>query len=484
MSYKLLIPKQKYFFPSNVFVNIRLCSVLSIALLLIFMFGCGGSYDDPQTLSEFHTKFVWKPSLESKANDSLDVYIDYSSGMYEAMYGSLQTAVNDILTIAKDEKTKFYRAGATLPYPIDIEASEHIPTTTTNYKENRSVLDEPIKRIIRGNKQGVFITDFEFVPTGQKVFEAAMPDGSRVKTWVNADAWATNLFEEWLKKGNQIDIFACEFRKTPRQFLYVLVFTPQTMLGKDNTLITRLKQLDSRLSDTFYHFSFFNPKNTKAITQSYDANFGGLNENLAALDFLRKQERDFEYYEIPLKDVETYITNEPSAKDKRILKKVFLSGDLQQFENIEVGLKAHRITDVFGLYQQNQDQAPPVYEKDPETGDSTLVSGQQMVFSYTEGDEVKDVFEAVFNKESKEIGIKIKPDFYGTENKSEIYRIELLLKNATFKETPEMSKVLQWTDKQGFAVRSLYESITEAMRRVEKTAKDKPLHRYYLKLNF
>jgi hypothetical protein len=454
-------------------------------ILALLCFACGGDYSDPQMLSEFHTKYVWKPShTQLKANDSLEVYIDYSSGMYEAMYNSLNTVINDVLTIAKGDKTKFFRAGATTPYQIDIEASEHIPSTTTNYKENRSVLDEPIKRIIKGNKQGVFITDFEFVPTGQKIFEAAMPDGKRIKTWINPDAWATNLFEDWLRKGNQIDIFACAFRKSPQQFLYVLVFTPQEMLGGDNALITRLKQLDSRLSNSFFHFNFFNLKNTKVISKGYDANFGGLNENLAALDFLYKPERNFEYYEVPLKDIETYISNETSVKDKRILRKIFLEGDLQQFENVEISLKAYRISDVFELYQQNQAQAPPEYEKDAETGDSTLISGQQMVFTYTEGEEVKTVFEAIFNKESKEIGIKIKPDFYGTDNKSEIYRIDLLLKNANFKETPQMQQVLQWTDKQGFVVPSLYLSITEAMRRAAQNAKDKSLYTYYLKLDF
>lgn len=452
--------------------------------IALFSLACSSNYNDTQMLSEMHTKYIWKPTHEAKMNDSLDVYIDYSSGMYEAMYSSLNVAINDVLTIAKDEKTKFFRAGAATPYLMDIESSENIPSTTTNYKENRSVLDEPIKRIVKGSKQGVFITDFEFVPTGQKVFEAAMPDGKRVKTWINPDAWATNLFEEWLKKGNQIDIFACEFRKSPQQFLYVLVFTPQTMLGKDNSFITRLKQLDSRLSDTFYHFSFFNLKNAKATAKGYDSNFGGLNENLAALDFLYKPARNFEYYELPLKDVETYITNEPSAKDKRILRKVVLDGNLQQFDGVEIGLKTYRMTDVVSLYQQNQVQEPAVYEKDPETGDSTLVSGQQMVFTYTEGDEVKDVFETVFNKESKEIGVKVKPDFFGTDNKSEIYRIELVLKNATFKESPEMQKVLQWTDKQGFKISSLYESITEAMRRTEKNVKEKPLYTYYIKLDF
>ncbi len=462
---------------------------LILLSILLSSLACSSSYNDPQMLSELHTKYVWKPSHEAKTNDSLDVYIDYSSGMYEAMYGSLNVAINDVLTIAKDEKTKFFRAGAATPYLIDIEASENIPSTTTNYKENRSVLDEPIKKIVRGNKQGVFITDFEFVPTGQKIFEAAMPDGKRVKTWINPDAWATNLFEEWLKKGNQIDIFACEFRKPSQgaksqQFLYVLVFTPQTILGKDNSFISRLKQLDSRLSDTFYHFNFFNLKNAKATAKGYDPNFGGLNENLAALDFLYKPERNFEYYELPLKDVETYITNEPSVKDKRILRKIILDGNLQQFENVEIGLKSFRITDVISLYQQNQEQEPPVYEKDLETGDSALVSGQQMVFTYTEGDEVKDIFESVFNKESKEMGVKIKPDFFGTDNKSEVYRIELVLKNATFKESPEMQKVLQWTDKQGFIVSSLYQSITEAMRRTEKNIKEKPLYTYYIKLDF
>ncbi|MCU0391388.1 MAG: hypothetical protein MUE81_09745 [Thermoflexibacter sp.] len=451
-------------------------------IALLFLYACSTSYNDPQLLSEFHTKYVWKPSTEAKTNDSLDVYLDYSSGMYEAMYASLNIVINDVLNIAKDEKTKFYRAGAALPYLIDIEANDNIPSTTTNYKENRSVLDEPIRRIVKGNKQGVFITDFEFVPTGQKIFEAAMSDGSRIKTWVNTDAWATNLFEEWLKKGNQIDIYACKFKE--KQFLYVLVFTPQSFIGKDNAFITRLKQLNERLSDSFYHFSFFNLKAINSAPQGYDPTFGGLNENLAALDFVYTPERHFEYYELPLKDIETYINSETTVKDKRILRKIFLEGDIQFFDNIELELKTYRITNIFDLYQQSQNQAPPQYEIDPETGDSTLVSGQQMVFSYTEGEEVKDVFDIAFNKENKEMGIKVRPDFYGTDNKNELYRIDIVLKNAVFKESPEMSKVLQWKDKQGFIVRSLYESIGEAMRRTEKLAKNKVLYRYYLKLDF
>lgn len=453
------------------------------SILIFFLISaCSSDYSDPQLLSEFHTKYVWKPSIESSINDSLDVYLDYSSGMYEAMYASLDLAVNEVLTIAKGEKTKFYRVGATSPYLIDIEASENIPTTTTNYKENRSILDEPIKRIVRGEKQGVFITDFEFVPTGQKVFEGAMPDGSRVKTWINPDAWATNFFETWLNKGNQIDIYACKFRE--KQFLYILIFTPQGLIGKDNAFISRLKQLDSKLSERLHHFSFFNLKNAKAIAKNYDAHYGGLTENLAALDYAYKPERQFEYYEIPLKDIEKYIHQEPSVKDKRILRKVFLEGEWQLYENVDIGLKAYRISEVFGSYEQNQNQAPPEYEIDPETGDSTLVSGQQMVFSYTEGEVIDNVFEVVFNKESKEIGIKTKADFYGTGNQNEIYRIDIFLKNASFKENPEMSKVLQWQDKQGFAVRSLYESITEAMRRTEKNAKEQLLYRYYIKLDF
>ncbi len=452
--------------------------------ILIFLLtsACSSDYSDPQILSEFHTKYVWKPSIETPINDSLDVYLDYSSGMYEAMYASIDLAVNEVLTIAKGEKTKFYRAGATAPYLIDIEASENIPTTTTNYKENRSVLDEPIKRIVRGGKQGVFITDFEFVPTGQKVFEAAMPDGNRVKTWINPDAWATEYFEKWLNKGNQIDIYACKFRE--KQFLYILIFTPKTLIDKDDAFITRLKLLDDKLSDRLYHFRFFNLKNVKAVAQNYDAHYGGLTENLAALDYVYKPERQFEYYEIPLKDVEKYIHQEPSVRDKRILRKVFLKGDWQLYENVDIGIKTYRISDVFSLYQQNQNQAPPQYDIDPETGDSTLVAGQQMVFSYTEGEAVDNVFEVVFNKDTKEIGIKTKADFYGTENPYELYKVEIFLKNARFKESTDMSKVLQWQDKQGFMVRSLYESITEAMRRAEKSAKEQFLYRYYIKLDF
>jgi hypothetical protein len=397
------------------------------------------------------------------------------------MYSSLQSAMNDIFIAAQSPKTNYFRAGATIPYKIDIEAKENIPSVTSNYSEKKSVLDLPIERIIKMNRQAVFITDFEFVPTGQKIFEGATPTG-RVKTWINPDAWAVELFEKWLSKGNRIDIYAAKFMRngTQPQFVYALIFTPQELIHHEDNLLKRLSGLDSKVSENLYHFSFQTLTQTiKAEQQDYEAMNGGLHTSLAPYEFVQKSALDFEYYQLGFKDIDKYILTDETEKDKRILRKLFWNGDVSNYKDLAWEVKTFDMTETFAAYQDTEAQEPAQYDIDPETGDSTLVSGKTIAFKYVEGKERKDVFELTVNKDTKEFGIKLQTDFIKPEKNSELYRLELYLKSAAFNENPALAKVLQWKDKEGFMVRSLYESIVEASKRTEKL-NSKKLHTYYL----
>ncbi len=460
---------------------------LTLFCSLFLLVGCKKtSYTDVQKLETMHSLYVQPPlSKPQKVSDSLAVYIDYSSGMYEAMYGSLQAVVNEVLTATRSPRTNYYRAGATFPYRIDIEAKENIPSVTTNYVEKKSALDLPLQRIISRNEQAVYITDFEFVPTGQKIFEGATPSG-RVKTWINPDAWAVEYFEKWLAKGNRIDMYASKFMRngTQTQFLYTLVFTPKDLVNQqENNLLSRLQDLNGKLSANLYHFVFQAATQTLSTeTKQYDANNGGLHTSLAPLEFARKPALAFEYYLLGFKDIDKYIVNEGTEKDKRILKNLFWKCEEQHLKNLkdfQFGVKVFDMTETFAAYQQTQDQEPPKYDKDPETGDSTLVSGQTMTFQYVEGSERTDIFESIVNKETNELGLKVKPDYIKPNKKGELLRVEWHLKGAKFEENPDLAKVLQWKDKEGFMVRSLYESIVEAMKRTEKN-NTKKLHTYYV----
>ena len=439
------------------------------------------TYTDSEKLVQMHNIYVNQTERPKKVVDSLEIYIDYSSGMYEAMYSSLQSAMSDIFVAAKSPKTIYYRAGAAIPYKIDIEAKENIPSVTTNYTEKKSVLDVPIEMIVKRNRQAVFITDFEFVPTGQKIFEAATPTG-RVKTWINPDAWAVELFEKWLSKGNRIDIYASKFMRngTQPQFVYALVFTPQELVNQEDNLLKRLTDLDTKLSQNLYHFTFQPIAQTlKAEQKDYESMNGGLHQSLAPLEFIQKSAMDFEYYQLGFKDIDKYIVGDETEKDKRILQKLYWNGDVTNYKDLAWELKTYDMTETFNAYQQTEAQEPAQYDIDPETGDSTLVSGKTMAFKYIEGKQKSEVFDVVVNKDTKEFGIKLKADFIKPDKDNELYRLELHLKSASFNENPDLIKILQWKDKEGFVVSSLYASIIEAMKRTEKL-NTKKLHSYYV----
>lgn len=462
-------------------ISMKKTVLLTVGVLMSLVSCKKSSYTDSDKLAQMHQIYAYQPEKNTKIVDSLEVYIDYSSGMYEAMYSSLQTSMNDIFTAAKSPKTIYYRAGATTPYKIDIEAKENIPSVTTNYTEKKSVLDAPIEMIIQRNRQAIFITDFEFVPTGQKIFEGATATG-RVKTWINTDAWAVELFEKWLSKGNRLDIYAAKFMRngTQPQFVYALVFTPKQLVNQEDNFLKRIADLDSKVSTNFYHFTFQSASQLIDKEQKeYDAMNGGLHQSLAPLDFVQKPAIDFEYYQLGFKDIDKYILGDETEKDKRILRKIYWKGAMENYKDLAWGLKVYDMTETFSAYQQMQDQEPPKYEIDPETGDSTLVAGQTMAFKYIEGKERKEVFDLVVNKDTQEFGLKLKPDFIKPDKDGELYRIELYLQNATFNENADLAKILQWQDKEGFMVSSLYKSVLEAMKRVEKT-NNKKLHTYYL----
>jgi hypothetical protein len=464
------------------FYSLMLCSAGLVAAALLN--ACSRATADSEQVFALHSRYVWpqlQPPQTAAADDSLDFFIDYSSGMYEAMYASLGTWVNDVLTAGKTAKTVFYRAGAAQPYRIDVDAAEHLPTVTTNYKENKSLLDKPLQHITRRNRQAVFITDFEFVPTGEKTFEAETADGRRIKTWINTDAWATPYLEAWFSKGHRLDVWALPFSRQGKvqQYLYVLVFTPAQWENNEQAFYKRLEALEAQ---SVKHFSFRPARHLAVHPKQYDEANGGLNENLAPLDFLQKENVQFEFYQLALADIEQYLTNEPTAKDKRVLKKVFLEGDLSNFPEAKAEAKVYRLTDVLANFQSAADQPPAEYEVDPETGDSVMVTPPQVGFRYTEGEAVKGAFTTTFNDNTREVGIKLQADYAGSEQAAELFRIDLVLQNARFTPSEEMHRVLQWQDAQGFKVRSLDESITEALRRTDKQAAGRVLRSYYIQL--
>jgi hypothetical protein len=199
---------------------------------------------EPKDLAEFHGQYVAQAEARP-ASDSIAVYIDYSKGMHEGIMASADF-IRELFTMANTPRTVYYRVGtADRPPRIDINATANIPWNLGNYTDTRSVLDQAIRQITTGDGTSVFITDFELVKGNQEL--QIVQNGKTFKTSIDISSWAVNEFQNWLKAGNAIDVFAKPFTKqnawvpqSQSQHVYTLIFTPKALTENPEALVNRL----------------------------------------------------------------------------------------------------------------------------------------------------------------------------------------------------------------------------------------------------
>lgn len=299
-------------------------NLLAGTLLLGLLAACSPKAEyavEPKDITRFHTEYVAKADAPA-TSDSVAVYIDYSKGMHEGIMASADF-IRELLTMANSPKTVYYKAGtADAPPRININATENIPWNLGNYQETRSVLDEPVRQITRGNRTGVFITDFELVKGTQEL--QIVQNGKTFKTSIDISAWAVNEFEDWLKGGNAIDVFAKPFNKqnswvaqTQAQHVYTLIFTPKALTGQPSALVNRLLEKGYGQRSDLKHLRFSAEDVALRINYGDKANIGGSTEN-AVPQVLQVVFPYFEYYQFKQKDL--FKIPEYSPNDTRFLR--------------------------------------------------------------------------------------------------------------------------------------------------------------------
>jgi hypothetical protein len=323
------------------------------------------------------------------------------------------------------------------------------------------VLDEPVRRITAGNGTAVFITDFELVKGKQEL--QVVQNGKTFRTSIDISAWAVNEFENWLRQGNAIDVFAQPFDKqnswvpqTQQQHLYILVFTPKALVREPSALVNRLLEKQRGLK----HFRF--SAEDIALTGKYKdkANEGGATEN--AVPNAVQVATGFEFYSFGQKDL--FKIPEYSEKDTRFLKNLFLANAPVNYPGLQLEAKVYDITDE---YQKYYDAVNPVEGE------------KKSKYSFTASDPVEDVFVLDYNANKKEIGLKLHENFTGVEHRK-LYKVDVVIKEAKPEFDNGLLSALKWTDARGFEVPSLAASLTEALSRIN--LKDRVIYTYYVEL--
>ena len=383
---------------------------------------------NPSTdLPKYHEATTQKANKSDVAfNKSMNIYIDYSGGMFNPI-DQCYKLIDHIITVTNRKNTVFYNVGSGSPSKIkgDVLKPGHPknPRQISNYNDIQSYLDDAIDSITNNyTNQSIFITDFELHKAGK----------------IDPNPWATLLFESWLSKGHQIDVFAKAFtnKYNETQYLYILLFTPKNY-PKEESLINRLKKDGLIDNEDIEWFSFSN--NLGTIIK--DKNTYDKKVIFTTQEF---EEEKYGYYAFDFWAVES----------KLLFNSVVFKNTSQNYKDVKI---EHEITDLSGSFAQNQK--------------GVTVS--------------RDIFDISIDQQNEEytFNIKVSDEISGLNNQRELYRIDFYLTdaNASF-DKERMDNILQWTNKQsGVVFTSLNKSLQEAIRRVKP--QKELLYTYYIELS-
>ncbi|MBS1495118.1 MAG: hypothetical protein JST55_16550 [Bacteroidetes bacterium] len=463
--------------------------ILSVVCVFFIISGCGSKLPpiDQAKLTDLQSKYI-HPITTDSVDKRIDVYIDYSSGMYEAIKSN-EPFMNELLRMVNFPSTKYYKVGASSPAEVDITTAPYVPWNLSNYKDQMSKLDEPINQIIENKKNSsVFITDFELVKNPEKILEITQ-NGKIFKSQIDISPWAITQFESWLSDGNEIDIYAKKFsrdnfwvspKEKQEQYVYTILFTPKGLTNtKDNSsLQSRMYESNFKnIPDDFYHFSFATEEyNIKQ--ENYNKENGGLTSSLAPTQFFNSFKNKYEYYELINKDLLDFITNE-DQKDKRLIKGLLFENNMTNYPEAKLSLNVYDVTSTWSAFYQYTTQQPPEIEKNEETGEKKIVKNEPIKFDYQTSEVLNGMFDIVYNKENKQVGLKLSKDFVGVNNTT-LFQVDIVVNKGNLFLDPDIEKVLQWRDSRGFDVTSLLSSIKEAMQRVTKKNNATAIYTYYI----
>lgn len=465
-------------------------------IAIILLYSCGNNTTvvlDSSLLEKYNS--LSNPLVLTVTSDTIDCYLDYSNGMAEGMNATLEIN-NKLKGRLGGLNVNYYKVGASsLPTKIeDINSPTADFTIATNYSERGSKLKIAVDSIVsHKDRTSVYITDFEKVD-----------DVSLNRVYANAPAahpidvspWAQKEFKEWLQSGNQIDIFAAQFMKPDYWFdktgnsrninwIYTLIFTPNYVINDENLFETSVLKfmLDQyRQVDTSLHKHYtFSAHNFKIEQLGQDDAAGNANDNVVVQENITStKDKNFEYYLFESSDLINFITDE-TLNDKRIINKIKISSENTCFADVVYGINVYDVTSSLTEYYTFLNQPDPEIQTNTETGEKDTIGYVSNKFNYQKGTPVEDIFDLVYNTDTKEIGIKLKPDFTGVSQNT-IYQIDVAVNSAMLKDFSEENNILKLNYRDNYSIASLGESLGLAMRDASTSLKNKVLYTIFIKI--
>lgn len=437
----------KHIFTMNEHSTNRNLSYFSIlmALVILTLVSCssGPTVFEETPLLNFHKKYEQtnKPELKDVDN-SLNVFIDYSNGMYDPIQ-QMDDFYSFIFTIIQDDKADFYKVGE--DSLLQIEKADVIENAMSpyyykdikNFDEKESRLRDAVQTIVKNNnQQSLFITDFEMYE-GVRTLKPTNC-GESIKTGINNTPWAKEEFSSWLNEGNIIDVYAHPFMKEDSaRFMYFILFSPGEVAKSDDLSFIR-----NRMEKEGYHKT-----NDKMVEWfSFSKKDFGLQspqklEPIIALgtsNQFSKENIIYTWYDFNV------LQHLKKTKPEPIIRGVKFEDFSAIYDDFDFKIKVFDVNQSFEAFKLNDEKARVLMQESP----FTLVVER----------EGKDLYD---------LGIDIDPMNVKNANSVNLYQVEYWVKNAK-KKLPEehMKRILGWVDPRCLPVYSLENSLNEAASRL------------------
>ena len=469
--------------------NHKFTFILPALVMSLIFSGCGTKpcNSDPlnfeieeKVLTEYNS--IANASTPVNATEDIDCYFDYSDGMKDKSV-KVSNNYDKLIPFLKGRTTPvhYFKVGASDDLP-EITASQADFRNDANYTDKVSKLNPAIAKMAANkNKTSIFITDFERIQGGGYKSNPRAPTPFLKE--VDSDPWAQKEFKDWLKAGNQIDIFAMSYTgEGLNNWVYAIIFTPHSIINQENkyktSLIKYLKENFKGVTHFMYSASKFNISQEKKADE-----IGNANDNVIVQQNITKtKDRGFEFYQFSAKDLVKFNTDESQKNDKRIINKIKVVSDNESFSEIGYGLKVYDISQSITDYYCAKNNGEIQIDTNAETGKKDTISKPQ-TYSYQKGNPVDNVFDLVYNVDTKIVGIKLKPDFTGVEKKT-MYQLDLIVKDAKLKDFSDEKHTLVLNySKPDFTISPLASSIQLAMSEIATSIEGKVIYTIYIELD-
>lgn len=212
----------------------KMSGLVALVILATMAAGCGGISFTPDLtlLNRFHKEYF--PGKVSSLSDTVDLFIDYSTCVAEAMKSPYYTATHPSII---DCSPVFWSIkGCHITRETD-DRQKVYQLLSSVREVNHADIKQAVRMIVAGNHQAVLITDGEYFQQGI------------VKDNLNNPYLAEEI-RCWIKKGHEIFIYSEPYIESGRfaKHRYYMLFTDSSISNNINDRFRRSAPKDESVS--------------------------------------------------------------------------------------------------------------------------------------------------------------------------------------------------------------------------------------------